>query len=53
MTYVVVWEFDVPDARRDEFERTYGPAGPWHNLSRPAMATSAPSCCARARVPGT
>ena len=32
MTYVVVWEFDVPDARRDEFERTYGPAGPWHDL---------------------
>lgn len=32
MAYVVVWEFEVPDDRRAEFERTYGPDGPWRDL---------------------
>lgn len=30
--HVLVWEFRVPAAHREEFERRYGPAGDWARL---------------------
>jgi heme-degrading monooxygenase HmoA len=30
--YTYVWEFHVDASRRAEFERCYGPAGPWAQL---------------------
>jgi heme-degrading monooxygenase HmoA len=27
--HVVVWRYRVPAERRDDFERAYGPGGPW------------------------
>lgn len=32
MTYVVIWEFEVPAERCDAFERAYGPDGDWVSL---------------------
>lgn len=32
MTYVVIWEFEVPAERCEAFERAYGPDGDWVSL---------------------
>ena len=34
--HVIVWEFTVPEAHRDAFERAYGPDGDWAALFRSA-----------------
>ena len=34
--YTYMWEFDVPPANQSEFERIYGPTGPWVELFRQA-----------------
>ena len=34
--FVYIWQFDVEDARRGEFERHYGPSGSWATLFRRA-----------------
>jgi heme-degrading monooxygenase HmoA len=31
-----MWEFDVPSANQSEFEKIYGPTGPWVELFRRA-----------------
>ena len=30
--YTILWEFRVPPDRRDGYEATYGPQGPWAQL---------------------
>ena len=30
--YAYVWEFEVAASRQEEFERRYGPEGPWMEL---------------------
>ena len=32
--FTTVWEFEVPEARREEFETVYGPEGDWVRLFR-------------------
>jgi hypothetical protein len=32
--FTTVWEFEVPEVRRAEFERIYGPDGEWVRLFR-------------------
>lgn len=32
MSYCIVWEFEVPEAGRPDFEAAYGPEGPWAHL---------------------
>ena len=32
--FTTVWEFEIPEARRSEFEATYGAAGEWATLFR-------------------
>ena len=34
--YTYMWEFDVPSGNQSEFERIYGPTGPWVELFRRA-----------------
>lgn len=34
MSYVYVWSYAVRPGREEEFERAYGPAGPWAALFR-------------------
>jgi heme-degrading monooxygenase HmoA len=34
--FVYIWQFDVEEARRVEFERHYGPSGSWAALFRRA-----------------
>jgi heme-degrading monooxygenase HmoA len=36
MTFLSVWEYVVPSARRESFERVYGPEGDWARLFRRA-----------------
>jgi hypothetical protein len=38
MSYDIVWEFRVPSASRSDFEKAYGPDGPWAALFRKATA---------------
>jgi hypothetical protein len=36
--YTYLWEFRVPEARRSEFERHYGPDGTWATFFRQSPA---------------
>ena len=34
--FTTIWEYEVPEARRADFEATYGPEGEWVQLFRRA-----------------
>jgi heme-degrading monooxygenase HmoA len=46
--HVILWEFQVPPARRAEFEAAYGASGPWSQLFARAAGFASVEllCCA-------
>jgi len=50
--HVIVWEYTVPEAHRDAFERDYGPNGDWVALFRSAPGYIGTELLRDEKIPG-